>query len=119
VCFVPIPIHKTKKYQRGFNQSKMIAQWLSKTIPGSSVAQLLTKPIFTTSQVSTTSKNERVRNIIGSMKSSGVLDSKKIYIIVDDVLTTGATVVEAMRALNANGATNVAAIALAHGYTTK
>ena len=43
------------------------------------------------------------------------ISTDTLYVIIDDVITTGSTVIEAGRALRAAGAIHICAIALAHG----
>lgn len=116
IVFVPIPQYKKKTQTRGFNQSVLVAQWFSKEIPLSEVKEILEKHIETLPQSHLSSRESRIKNIHDTMKIKGVVDPKQIYVIVDDVTTTGATFLEAMRALKEAGAKNIICIALAHGY---
>lgn len=115
LIIVPIPQHKKKTQKRGFNQSLLLAQYLSQTLPGSKVSELLIKEAETIPQSHLADRNTRIKNVSGTMKAKSNL-SDGIYILIDDVTTTGATFLEGMRALKAAGAKNVIAIALAHGY---
>lgn len=115
IIIVPVPQHYTKTLSRGFNQSNLIAQWLQKTLSKSSVEHILHKK-RTLPQAHTTSKQDRMKNVRHSMTAKRRLDKKPLYIIVDDVITTGSTVQEASRALRAAGARNICAVAIAHGY---
>ena len=116
--FVPIPEHPRKHSMRGFNQSALLAKWWATAIPGSSVHSYLTKTIFTLPQARL-NKSARLKNVANTMQCTMVLDPKQIYIIVDDVTTTGATFIEARRALGAAGAQKILCIALAHGYANR
>jgi ComF family protein len=116
LVLVPIPQYKTKTRTRGFNQSEIIASWISRVLPDSHVEQVLEKITETLPQSHLSDKKARLRNINGAMRATKELDNKKIYIVIDDVTTTGATFLEAVRALKASGAKHILCIALAHGY---
>lgn len=119
IIFVPIPQHKKKTNLRGFNQSTLIAQWFSEHTNPSEVRELLEKYQQTVPQSHIGSKTLRMKNISNTMRATARLDGKALYIIVDDVTTTGATFLEATRALRSAGARNILSIALAHGYKRK
>jgi predicted amidophosphoribosyltransferase len=58
----------------------------------------------------------RIKNVEQTMRGIKNIEKDKVYIIIDDVTTTGATFLEAKRALKEIGAKNILCIALAHGY---
>ncbi|MBM3894148.1 ComF family protein [Candidatus Dependentiae bacterium] len=99
--FIPIPIHWTKKLQRGFNQTEILAKTYA-DLSGAQMLSCLIKKVRTKPQTQL-SKEERQINIKGSFsvdeKYKELLFNKKI-ILVDDVMTTGATLTEAARVLS-------------------
>lgn len=116
ILFVPIPQYKKKTQSRGFNQSLLMAGWFAKSIELSTVQEILEKHRETLPQSHISSRDARLRNIQGTMGTKKLVDPKQIYVVVDDVTTTGATFLEAVRALKSAGAKNIICIALAHGY---
>lgn len=88
---IPIPIHKSKKKTRHYNQSALIANSMSKIsgVPWSD--EIIVKIKKTTSQTDKT-RDQRIENLKGSFK---VIDHKSLngkhVLIIDDILTTGAT----------------------------
>ncbi len=116
LVLVPIPQYKTKTRTRGFNQSESITSWIASTIPNSRIERVLEKITETLPQSHLSDKKARMKNISGAMQTTRELDNKKIYIVIDDVTTTGATFLEAVRALKVGGAKHILCIALAHGY---
>ncbi len=115
LVFVPIPGHISKARSRGFNQSELLATWWTHAIAGSSVRPLLRKTVFTLPQARL-SRSARLKNVAHTMECGSTLDPTQIYVVVDDVSTTGATFDEARRALRVTGARKIICIALAHGY---
>lgn len=110
---VPVPLHHLKKAERGYNQSSYIAKGLSKSLKIQIKENVIKRIRYTESQ---TLKNisERESNI----KDAFVVKSKKsvsgkTILIVDDVITTGATISEAARQLLNYGAAKVYAISVA------
>lgn len=116
LILVPVPQYKRKTHQRGFNQSELIANWIAEILPNSKIEKVLEKTKETLPQSHLSERKQRLSNTTNTMRTKSSLDNKKIYIVVDDVTTTGATFLEAKRALKAGGAKNILCIALAHGY---
>lgn len=96
---LPVPLHETKQKQRGYNQAEMIAKGISEALKIPVVNDGLIKIQHTSSQ---TKKNryERYLNTVEifSVNSKFDLSNKSIY-LVDDVLTTGATLEAAAQEL--------------------
>lgn len=118
VYIVPIPLHKTRLHERGYNQAERIASAVCSYIADTRVTlecSLLSRSKNTQAQVHSTSKSARISNIRGAFS---VIDTKKVtnkdIILVDDVVTTGATLKEAQKTLYKAGARNVICVAVAH-----
>lgn len=113
---VPVPLHAEKAWARGYNQSERIVAGLARHIPGCTVAQLLEKHTATESQTRL-DRTKRLRNVAKAfrLKRGQAIDPSRRYVIIDDVLTTGATLHACAAVLRAAGATSVNAAALAHG----
>lgn len=110
---LPVPLHHLKKAERGFNQSFYIAKGISK-ISGMPVKNnIIKRGRFTPSQTQF-NKHERKENMRGAfvLKRNNNLHGKKI-ILVDDVITTGATITECGKILLDAGAEKVFAISAA------
>ena len=113
---VPVPLHAEKAWSRGYNQSARIADGLAGLIPGCTAEALLEKHRPTESQTRL-DRTQRLRNVAKAfrLKPGQAVDPRRRYVIIDDVLTTGATLHACAAVLRAAGATSVDAAALAHG----
>jgi len=89
---VPVPLHKKRLKQRGYNQSEIIAQGASEIMDIPLETHLLTRNIHQDSQTSM-GRYERFENVCESFQiASKAPDiNRKKVLLVDDVLTTGAT----------------------------
>ena len=115
---VPIPVSDKRRFERGWNQSELLAEQVIRRDNKKVFRYLprqLVKLRHTESQTKTASRKERLENLTNSMK---VLNTPSVaggYVIVlDDVTTTGSTFAEARRALCAAGAKKILCIAIAH-----
>lgn len=103
---VPIPLHKSRQRQRGFNQSELLARDLAEKLNIS--AESLLKKVRKTKPQMELSGEERKNNLAGAFT---VLDpdlvKNKIIILIDDVKTTGSTLEEAAKTLKQAGAKQV------------
>lgn len=104
---VPIPLHQLKKVNRGYNQSFYIAKGLGKNLNIKVNQNLLKRIKFTQTQTALTlaERQENVENAFEVRKKLSV-KGKKI-LLVDDVITTGATVNECAKVLTNSGADKV------------
>jgi ComF family protein len=110
---VPVPIHWRREGRRGYNQSELLARRLVLVRPGMSLeTRALVRTRATRPQHgSRASRRANVRNAFAVPRPERVAGRR--VLLIDDVLTTGATLQECARTLRAAGATHVDAIALA------
>lgn len=103
VCFVPMT--KKAENRRGYNQAELLAKELAARLD-LPLLNVLEKVKDTTEQKSLT-RRERESNIKGSFSARKTDVNGRSFILVDDVMTTGATVEEAARILKRKGAEHV------------
>ncbi|GAB4398164.1 MAG: ComF family protein [Microscillaceae bacterium] len=110
---LPVPLHPRKQRKRGYNQSDSIAAGLSEALQIAWHPQILHREIYTLSQTQK-NKMERWENAKGvfTLRETEPIARKHI-LLVDDVLTTGATLEASGRALVEAQARAVSVIALA------
>ncbi len=115
---IPMPISDKKRRERGFNQTELICEEL-KNLDAEKLftymPNILKKVRHTESQAHTHTKKERMENLNGSMRVISKLKPQRYSVVlIDDVITTGASIAEARRALREVGLKKVLAITLAH-----
>jgi ComF family protein len=107
---VPMPLHWLRRWQRGFNQSALLAGEISRRWH-TPMADIARRGKRTAPQAGLTNSKRRL-NVRGAFQVRGRLDGKHV-LLVDDVLTTGATASACARALKRAGASRVTLLALA------
>ncbi len=118
IYIIPVPISKERKNNRGYNQSEIIAKSFCNNAP-LNVFQFKNKIILkkanTIPQAKLTNRNKRLQNIKGAfeIKNKELVKGKTI-IIIDDVTTTGGTILEIMKILKKAGAKKVLGFTVAH-----
>jgi competence protein ComFC len=110
------PLHKNRQRERGFNQAEVIAQSLSKSLHVP-YHQLLIRTKKTMAQAKTHSKDERLTQLknIFALHSQAPNIKGKTILILDDVITTGATLNECAIVLKHSGCRAIHGLAVAHG----
>jgi len=110
---VPVPLHKARKRQRGFNQSYELARYLADFKGLELLEKALIKKVNVPPQTSLPAEQRKINNrgayeVVDPQKVKG-----KILLLVDDVYTTGATVSECSSVLLKSGAREVRVATLA------
>jgi ComF family protein len=112
---IPIPLHWTRRWQRGFNQSEILAAALAKALGKPCWSRALRRVRRTETQTAQPSGSARRENVKHAFKACRGYDLKgKAVLLVDDVLTTGATAHEASRALAVHKPRSIHVVVLAH-----
>jgi ComF family protein len=106
----PVPLHWRRRWQRGFNQSELLGKAIARArrIPAKN---LLRRASATRAQAGL-SNAQRRENVVGAFRARGRVNGLRI-LLIDDVMTTGATAGACARALKKAGAKSVAVLALA------
>jgi len=116
---VPIPMHWRRKNWRGFNQTEVIGESLSQSLGLSWKPNLLIRTTQPKAQEGL-KREDRISNVSNvfslspnPIHKSSILNPKSVYILFDDVLTTGSTLSEAGKVLKKAGAKKVWAVTIA------
>ena len=110
---VPVPLHRRRFAERGFNQAEQIAECLGVCL-GKPVENLLRRTRYTEKQAGL-KREARLKNVQSAFAiSKSIYEVKnKSVLLVDDVFTTGSTMQECARVLRKNGAEHVVGFSLA------
>jgi ComF family protein len=109
--FVPVPLHPKRLADRGYNQSALVARKLGQIL-GAPVEPRALVRLRVTGEQAALARAERLLNLRGAfaLRYPGTLSN---VVLVDDVVTTGATALACARAVEAGGGRVVAVAALA------
>lgn len=104
---VPVPLHRLKKADRGFNQSEYLAKGLKAELGIEIRKNLLKRIRFTETQTHLTylERRQNVKNAF-KVRKPEVLKDKKV-ILIDDVVTTGSTINECAQVIKEAGAKEI------------
>lgn len=108
---VPVPLHPLRLAERGYNQSGLVARAAAVALGLRSELRLLSRVRVTNEQASL-DRRARLENVSAAFAVRAPVDDRRI-IVVDDVVTTGATALACARALESAGAVVIAIAALA------
>lgn len=101
---VPIPIHPSRWRARGFHQTQQLAEDIARGTRQPIHTDVLMKEESTPHQARQTSRDERIANLLGSYRArSRRPDESAEILLVDDVVTSGATVLATRRVLKEAG----------------
>ncbi len=113
-CVVPVPLHRKKQRQRGYNQSRLLADVISREL-GMGKARDLLKRIRETPPLSGLTRLQRMETMEGAFYMNGKEAAVKNVLLIDDIYTTGSTVNQCARALKEGGLVRVYVFTLASG----
>lgn len=112
---VPVPLHRIRFLERGYNQSEQLAAGICHASGATLTPKLVSRAISTQTQTGL-NRQERIDNVSSAFVLNTDIDlSGHRCIIVDDILTTGATVASLAQTLADAGAEKISVVAL--GFT--
>lgn len=113
-CIIPVPLHKSRLRDRGYNQSEMLAKGISEltSIPVITDALVRTHNNATQTHKSASERWENAEGLFKITRNAYSLHSKHL-LLVDDVLTTGATISSCIDALKTVESVKISIVTLA------
>ncbi len=110
----PVPLHRIRQRERGFNQSELLAQAVLPAFTGARFERLLLRVRPTRTQSLLEGRKERLDNVRGAFAlAEGARVAGATVLLVDDVVTSHGTVSECARVLRQAGAKRVDVLAVA------
>lgn len=110
---LPVPLHKNRRRKRGYNQSEKICEGFSfeSSIPMHTDIIYRKKNNISQTRLNAALRHENVKDIFEFRESE--IDKDTLIILIDDIITTGATAKEASGVLKRNGFSNFFALSVA------
>lgn len=112
-CCVALPLHKKRLYERSYNQAELILEDLNKYLKLENLSKYIYRIKYTERQSETDGAKGRRANLLNVFECDETVFVNKKVLLLDDVMTSGASLTEASKALYAAGAKVVVAIVLA------
>jgi ComF family protein len=112
---VPVPLHATRRAERGYNQSEQLCNHLTQELHRPHVPQAVQRQRNTPHQVGLNAV-ERLANVAEAFWADSQMVAGQRVLVIDDVVTTGATLSACAQAIFTAGATSVAAITLTAAF---
>jgi ComF family protein len=100
-CVVPVPLHTSRQRERGFNQSMLLAEVVGRELGIPAVPAV--RRIRATAQQAKLHAADRSANLVGAFRADAALLPRGPVLLLDDVMTSGATLLACRDALNAAG----------------
>ncbi len=113
---MPVPLHRVRLRQRGFNQSLLLAEQILHLFPSAQIDQSLQRIRPTRVQSRLKGPADRAANVRGAFAVLGDTVNEKTVLLIDDVVTTSGTVTECARMLKRAGALRVDVFTAAIAY---
>jgi len=112
---IPVPLHNLKQRERGYNQSEFICKGISNITNMGINTSLIVRKKYTHSQthLNLTERKENVGDAFEVRTKQNAEVSGKAFILVDDVITTGSTIIACAQELLKSGAGSVLAVSAA------
>lgn len=111
--FVPVPLHVSRLYERGFNQAEVLGVAVSIRLQLPVRTDMLRRTRRTVPQVEKSNRQERLKHMEGVFAAQSVTDGDSGVVLFDDVFTTGATIRSAANVLKRAGVRFVWAVTMA------
>ncbi|MGC6456677.1 MAG: ComF family protein [Coraliomargaritaceae bacterium] len=113
---VPVPLHKDKLRERGYNQSLHLARILARVTPKAKILDCLVRTRFTRTQtrLDRSTRFQNMKNAF-ALAPRVYLNTNDIFILIDDVFTTGSTLNACAEALRQAGAKRIKVATIGHG----
>ncbi|MBQ5590730.1 MAG: ComF family protein [Clostridia bacterium] len=111
-AIIPVPLHKSRIKQRGFNQSELLCDELSKELHIPVIRNTLVQEKLAQSQ-HTLKFSERAKNVKGIYKTGHIPIEIQRVLLVDDIMTSGSTLNECAKVLRIEGVTKIYCISIA------
>ncbi len=115
---IPVPLHRTKYRERGYNQSEWVCRGISASLTIPVLPRIMKRTRYTVTQTKL-NVHERTVNVAGAFsipeKYRPTLSGKKV-LLVDDVVTTGSTTLSCAHELKKMGVVSVFSVSVAHAY---
>ncbi len=110
---IPVPLHRSRRWSREFNQAELLSKELSRLVGIPSRPKCLRRVRSTPPQAGLSHRQRRV-NVRGAFAAADAayIEGRRV-LLVDDVMTTGATLDACARVLKAAGARHVSSLTLA------
>lgn len=118
-ALVPVPLYLGREIERGYNQSLLLAKVIAQELHKPIWKEALTRKHFHHTQT-VLGRNERLENLAGAFEFAGNPKREvKAVLLVDDIITTGATLLSCAHTLENAGVSNIYGITWASGYSIK